>query len=114
MYIYLLIIVLFIIIYYLYNQTKDLTVYWFHKPNCKFCIEMEDEWKKVENNLLGSGIKYKRIDITNPKYKNLKDNFNIKTVPHIVKINADGTREIFKGDRKCNDIVAWIYENHIL
>jgi len=111
MYIYLFIVALLLIIYYLWNSTDNLKIYYFYKPDCKFCKEMGGEWENVENKLGGSGISYKRIDITNPRYKKIKDNFDFKTVPHIVKINTDGTRDVFKGVRKCYDIIGWIYEN---
>lgn len=112
MYVYLVVIILLVVIYYLWNKSNNLKVYWFHKPDCKYCKEMLDEWEKVEDKLYGSGIAYKRIDITEPRYKKIKDNFNFKTVPHIVKINSNGTRDVFNGKRKCDDIIAWIYENY--
>ena len=112
MYIYLFVVILLLIIYYLWNQTTDLKVYWFHNPKCEHCKEMKDEWKKIEDKLCGTGIKYKLIDITDPKYKKIKDNFNFTTVPHIVKINANGTRDVFKGKRTYDEMIAWIYDNY--
>ena len=112
MYIYLLVIVLLLLVYYLWNQSNNLKVYYFMKPECKYCKEMADEWEKVENKLCSSGITYKCIDITEPRYKKIKDNFNFKTVPHIVKINNNGTRDVFDGKRKSDEIIAWIYENY--
>ena len=113
-YVYLLIVVLIVVIYYLWIQTENRKVYWFMKPECKYCKDMSGEWDKVENRLSGSGITCKKIDITDPKYKNMKTNFDFKTVPHIVKINTNGTRYKYDGNRKCDDIIAWIYENYEL
>jgi glutaredoxin len=110
-YIYIISIVLGLIIYYQISS-KNITIYWFMKPECKFCIEMKPEWNKVENKLCASGIIYKTIDITDSKHKYLKDNFEFKTVPYIVKINNNGTREVFDGERKCDDIIGWIYKNY--
>jgi hypothetical protein len=112
MYIYLLVVVLLVLVYYLWNQSNNLKVYYFMKPECKYCNEMADEWKTVENKLSGSGITCKRIDITEPRYKKIKDNFNFKTVPHIVKINNNGIRDVFDGNRKSDEIITWIYENY--
>lgn len=93
------------------TRKRNTKVYWFHKEECKFCKEMEGEWAKVEKKLIRSGIDCQRIDITDPKHKKITENFDIKSVPHIVKINSNGTREVFKGTRKQNDIITWIYEN---
>ena len=70
---------------------------------------MMGEWDDVENKLYGTGIKYRRVDTTDPKYKKLKDNFNVKKIPYIVKIDTDGMRYVFDGKRKCDDIIAWLY-----
>jgi thiol-disulfide isomerase/thioredoxin len=112
MYVYAVVLILLVAVYYLWNKSNNLKVYWFYKPECKYCKKMEDEWQKVEDKLCGSGIICKRIDITEPRYKKIKDNFNFKTVPHIVKINLNGTRDVFDGTRKCDDIISWIYENY--
>ena len=44
--------------------------------------------------------------------KKIKDNFDFTTVPHIVKINANGTRDVFKGKRTYDEMIAWIYDNY--
>mgnify|MGYP000011484323 FL=1 len=111
-YIYIVAFIMALIIYYMYNSSKNIKVYWFYKPDCKYCIEMSDDWKKLENKLYTSGILCKKMNIEEAKYKHIKDNFNFKKVPHIVKINANGTRDIFDGDRKLDDMLAWIYKNY--
>ena len=45
-----------------------------------------------------------------PQNKKMRANFKIETVPHIVKVFPDGTRSVYKGKRKCNDIIEWAYE----
>ena len=99
------------IIYYLWNQNECLKVYYFMRDDCKFCKEMKDEWSKVETEIQNTKILCKKININDAKYKNIKDNFNFKTVPHIVKIYNDGTRDVFEGDRTSTEIIAWIYKD---
>jgi glutaredoxin len=99
------------IIYYLWNQNKSLKIYYFMRDDCKYCIEMKDAWDKVELKLQNSRILCKKININEPKYKNIKDNFNFKTVPHIVKIYNDGTRNVFEGERTGDEIIAWAYKD---
>ena len=108
-YIYIIAIIMGLFIYY-NNSSNDIKIYWFMKPECKFCIDMKPEWKKVENKLYTSKITHKTIDITDAKYKHLKDNFDFTTVPHIVKINSNGTRDVFTGTRTCDDIIGWLYK----
>ena len=112
MHIYLFIVFLLLLIYYLWNQSNEIKMYYFYKPDCKYCKEMTEDWNHVEKKLCGSGILYKKFDITDPRFKKIKYNFNVKTVPHIVKINKNGTRNIFDGKRKCDDIISWVYENY--
>jgi len=109
--IYLFIIVLLVIIYNLWTQSNETCkIYWFHKPGCPACKSMANEWKLVEDALRSSSIKTMRIDISNPKYNKMTINFNIESVPCIVKVFPEGTRCVYTGDRKCNNIVEWAYE----
>ena len=108
---YLIIVVLIFAVYYLWNQTNETCkIYWFHKNECKYCKEMENDWEMAENKLLSTSIKMIRIDANEPQNKKMRANFNIETVPHIVKVFPDGTRSVYKGKRKCNDIIEWAYE----
>lgn len=108
---YLIICTLLIIIYYLWNQTNEsCKIYWFYKDTCDYCKEMKTEWELIENKLSGTTIKIISIDANEPKNKKMRKNFNISTVPHIVKVFPDGTRCVYKGVRKCDDIIEWAYE----
>jgi hypothetical protein len=71
---------------------------------------MKTDWESVENKLIGTSIKLISIDANDPKHKKMYNNFNISTVPHIVKVFPDGTRCVYKGERKCDDIIGWSYE----
>jgi len=71
---------------------------------------MENDWEMAENKLLSTSIKMIRIDANEPQNKKMKANFKIETVPHIVKVFPNGTRSVYKGKRKCNDIIEWAYE----
>ena len=107
---YLVIVVLIALVYYLFNNKSNLKVYWFHRPGCPHCDNMEDEWAGVETKLQGS-IETKRIDISDPKYAIIKKNFNIETVPQIIKIKSNGLRINYEGARKTKDILEWVYED---
>ena len=92
------------------NEKKGMTkIYWFHKPKCKYCKEMEGEWKKVETKICNK-YNVKKIDLSLPENAKMKKNFEIKTVPQIVKITSDGCRYFYEGERKAKDILEWVYE----
>jgi protein disulfide-isomerase A1 len=110
MYCYLLIVVLIIAVYYLYNKAYGLKVYWFYRPDCGHCTKMEPEWNYLEKKLSSTSINYRRIDINDPKNKKIGDNFDVVGVPHIVKVDYEGRRHVYEGHRKCDDILAWLYD----
>jgi hypothetical protein len=83
---------------------------WFYDPNCGFCRQMESEWSKLETLSIFTFIpplSTRKVDIT--KLCNLKfvRNFNVSSVPHIVRINRDGSRDVYTGSRKALDIWYW-------
>jgi hypothetical protein len=104
------IIVLIVLVYYLFNSKNTIKVYWFHRPGCTHCDNMESEWEGVERILQGSCIETKRINTGESKYASVKKNFNIDTVPQIIKIKPNGMRYKYEGKRTTDDIVAWIHE----
>jgi len=105
------IIVLLVLIYYLYNNKESQKVYWFYKPGCPYCDEMESEWENVEKKLQGSCITLRRINTADPKHGTVKKNFDIDTVPQIIKIKSNGMRYKYEGERKTDDIISWIHED---
>lgn len=105
-----LIVVLLVIIYHLNNKQHRLVVYWFHKPGCPHCDVMEEEWAKVEGHMWQSGIVVKRVDTSKPEHSKVAKNFNITTVPLIVKIKPNGMRYKYEGKRKAPDMINWIAE----
>jgi hypothetical protein len=108
---YLIIGALILVIYYLWNQNSETCkIYWFHKNECKNCTEMKNDWEMAEKKLQSTSIKMISIDANEPQNKKMRANFKIDTVPHIVKVFSDGTRSVYKGVRKCDDILEWAYE----
>ena len=104
------IIILIGILWYTYKIQNSVTVYFFQRPDCTYCNKMKDEWNEVTKSLRFSGISIKNIDINNPKHSKLHDNFEVKSVPHVVKLYPNGIRDIYNGDRNKYDILKWIYD----
>jgi hypothetical protein len=105
--------VLLVSLYYCYtemNRSRDI-IYVFYKNDDKLCDELNKEWKKVEVELNSKKIKNKKICITNPIYTEWKTNYNIKSIPEIVRVRADGFRVKYEGKRLSENIIAWVFEN---
>ena len=103
------IISLCIICFYFYsNAKKQKILYYFHKPECKFCVLFNPIWEEIINDSLTDNVKCIKIDISKPINKKLVSNFNIEGVPTLYKIHSDGTRYSFTGDRNSSDILSWI------
>lgn len=110
MYEYLVIVFLICVVWYLYGRQDRLKVYWFHKPGCPHCDKMESEWSGVESHVWGPNIQVKRVDTSKPKYSKVSNNFNIKGVPQIIKVRANGMRYTYEGERTTQKIIDWIAE----
>jgi glutaredoxin len=103
------------IIYYLNIKLKssnNVKIYWFYKPNCKFCKKMEDEWKTVELKITDKYCAIK-IDVSKPEYFKMRKNFDVKTVPQIVKVDNIGNRYMYDGKRDHKKILEWIYDGSL-
>jgi thioredoxin-related protein len=91
------------------NQNKPkLKVYWFHRPTCPYCVEMKDEWAGVEAKMRGSTVSTESINISEPRHAAKKQQFQIDSVPTIIKVSPGGVRTEYNGDRNTGDIVKWI------
>lgn len=104
-------IVLVIIIIYaiLHRELVATRVYWFYSPKCGYCHKMKDEWNKVEKDMLLSMNRTVNVNIIEPKNQKLCDEYDVKTVPHIVKVK-NGKRYLYTGNRTKKDIIQWINE----
>jgi thioredoxin-related protein len=113
-YLYLVIFILLCIIYYLYNINDKIKVYWFFRPGCPHCDNMEKQWSNVEGHMWGPHVEVKRIDTSKPENAEIATNFNITGVPQIIKIKSNGMRYTYEGERKSKKIIKWIVEDHNL
>ena len=88
---------------YFYRQAYCTHVYWFHKPTCPYCVEMQPAWDLFTSGRPGS-VKVHKVD--KDENPDLAKNFNVTTVPHIVKVK-NGVREVYTGDRSAEDLLKW-------
>ena len=98
---------------YCYTEMKkprDI-VYIFYKNDSKICKELIKEWLKVESELNSKKIKNKKICISDPIYTEWKTNYNIESVPVIIKVREDGFRTKYDGKHLSENIIAWVFEN---
>jgi thiol-disulfide isomerase/thioredoxin len=81
-------------------------IYWFHRNSCPACMSMKPEWIKFENLTNMSMIKTIRVETDDPRNQKLAENFQVSSVPHIVKVHGE-IREVFKGDRTAGQLLSW-------
>jgi len=111
--IFILIGILSVALYYCYtemNKSNDI-IYIFYKNDNKLCDELLKEWEKVVVELNNKKINNKKICINDPIYTEWESNYNIKSIPEIIKVRADGFRIKYDGKRLSENIIAWVFEN---
>ncbi len=104
------IVTLCIIILLLFRNICARRVIWFYRPDCGYCKRMEQEWARFESMCTTSlfpPIVVKKININDPLYKDLAENFDVMGVPHIVKIGDNYRRKVYTGDRTAGDLYSW-------
>jgi len=112
-YLFIIIGILLFALHYCYsemNKTNDI-LYVFYKDDDKLCNELLNEWKKVENVLNNKKQKHKKICVSDPIYTEWKSNYDIKSLPEIIKVRSDGFRIKYDGKRLSENIIAWVFEN---
>ena len=109
------IIIIALIVYIYFNRklpagflNSKTTLYLFQRPDCPYCAKMEGQWNSVEQELKNSDIKVRNININESKNAQIKEDFNISTVPHIVKHKPNGEKVVYTGARTKKDILKWV------
>ena len=49
--------------------------------------------------------------MSDPIYTEWKSNYDIKSLPEIIKVRSDGFRIKYDGKRLSENIIAWVFEN---
>lgn len=90
---------------YTYRKAYGTRIYYFYKDSCPHCKKIRPAWDLFTASVSWSLITPIEIDCDGKNQK-LRDNFGAKTVPYIVKV-IDDAREVYKGDRLTENILAW-------
>ena len=105
-YIWIMYLLLLVFLLHTYRTAYGTRIYYFYKPECKFCKELKPAWRLFSDTCSWTMTVPVEIDISQSCNDKLKKNFNFKTVPHIVKVKND-TREIYDGERTSENILEW-------
>jgi hypothetical protein len=102
-------VVVVLLILWLLISLYSTKVYRFYKPTCKYCVESQDEWDRFKQNCKFRLIRCIDIDTSNANGYNemLAQNFGVKTVPAVFKVEPDGRREMYDGERQADAYMAW-------
>ena len=115
-YIVVIIIVVVLILYSTSEETiavnpRPVEIFWFHRPDCSYCVKMKPEWEKAERQLKEKNITVRRVNINKPQHADIVAKFKISSVPQIVKIKPGGVRVDYKGNRSSPEMVAWVLKD---
>ncbi len=102
--------VLILIILFLIYKNYSRKVIWFYRPDCLYCRQMEPEWAKFQFKARFSilpPIEVKKININDAQNAHIVDNYDVKGVPFIVKLERDGIRNIYNDKRVSENLFKW-------
>ena len=103
-----LLVVVCLLLFYYYRKSNGIKALWFYRPSCPHCQNMEPEWRKLEIKcMMGSMTHCQKINLDDVENSGLKEEFSIKSVPTIYKVNK-GKREMYTGPRTADSISAWL------
>ena len=91
-----------------YYGRSDCDIIWFYRPGCGYCTRMNDEWEKFAAQA-PSYIQLYKINVSNPKYVQMANEYDVTGVPHIVK-EKNGRRTVFKGQRTASEFYKFAME----
>lgn len=98
-------------------ENKEQQIMYFTRQGCPHCINFNPIWdsfvQKSENdNYIKTNFILRKIDCNDPKSSVLYDNerqYGLSSVPHVVRIMADGSRKIFKSERTVDNLIAFAH-----
>jgi len=99
--------IILILILRLYNGKQ---VIWFYRPDCGYCANMMDTWSSFEKRCYSTifpPLSSMKININEPENAELVADYNITSVPHIIKLERGGLRKVYNGDRSYGDLLKW-------
>ena len=88
------------------SMTNGMTVYWFHRPGCPHCVNMKDAWYNLKQQMPNHNLV--SIDTSLPQNQALANKFGVNGVPHIVKVDSNGNKSVYKGNRSTADMKQWV------
>ena len=88
------------------SKYKKNGVYWFYRPGCPHCDNMKSDWETVVKTL-PKKYNLNGIDTSKPKNRAICDEFNISSVPQLIKVRY-GKPRVYNGSRDASSIIKWI------
>ena len=90
------------------NNSKQIIVYWFHRPGCPHCDNMKHAWQMLKKELPPKYL-LKDINTSLPRNNELADKYKVEGIPHIVKVKGS-KYVVYSGDRSTSDMKKWVIE----
>ena len=105
--------ILILLLAWLFIDINSVRVYRFYKPGCHYCQISQGEWDKFRSRCMFRMVKCISINMDNASdnEKALADNCDVKTVPTVIKIDTDGKRSKYEGERSADNYMQWVMNN---
>lgn len=81
------------------KEKEKIKLIYFYMKGCKWCKKFESLWSKLKKSV--KDVKYMKIN--GPKNETMKDKYNVKTYPALVKIQGN-SHELFSDERTLKNL----------
>jgi thioredoxin-related protein len=94
-------------------EHKFVKIIRFYRPNCRYCIESEDEWCKFKRWSYLTKYSCREVNLNNPSScdVSLIRKYKVKSVPTIILVDCDGSSVKHEGNRDAVSLIRWARKN---
>lgn len=104
--------VLIVAVVFIYVRCSSVKVYRFYRPGCPYCVSSQAEWDKFCKETMFMMVRPININLDNPDNSTFAKNFNVVSVPTVIKVNTDGSSEVYDGERTAAAYMAWVKKSN--
>lgn len=82
-------------------------VYRFYRPTCPACVASQVEWELFKSDSMFRLISPIEVNMDLPENKQIGQDFNITSVPTVLRVKYSGANEVYYGERTAAAYMAW-------
>lgn len=100
--------VLIVVILFMYVRCTSVKVYRFYRPSCPYCVSSQAEWDNFSSNCTFAMVRPINVNLDDPNSSAFAKNFNVTSVPTVIKVKPDGSSENYNGARTADAYMIWV------